>query len=378
MNTNTLAPSAGTHVTDGIVEREEQGMLVLSPANGRAIRRVLHVNGYGGRYVWNKIKRGLLPGHQLLGCPELVRRGYEVALPEPLTPNFYLHRNPFPHDLTLLKMARCWLGSEGVLFCGHNCLYWIPLLKLLGAIPCPIVSLLYAREPLDFSRAHRGILSLTPAGAEQARKVAPGAKVLHIGWGVDLAFFPKLAYNPEWFLSCGIANRDFRTLCEAACRCRQRIRVICPGRRPGLNWPSTVTLIDGGAGWLTDKTKAVSVRDLLDDYYPGSAGSLVIMNCDPNEYTANGFTNLIEAMALGQPVIVTKTGALPGEIDVEKAGCGIHVPPEDPAALAEAIESLASNARHAQAMGDAGRRLCESHYNMNRFSNDLQNFLESL
>lgn len=363
---------------DGIIEREECGMIVLSPAKGRPCRRVLHVNGYGGRYVWDKIKRGLLPGHQLLGCLELVRLGYEVALAEPLEPNFYLYRNPLPHDLVLLKMARSWLGSGGILYCGHNCLFWIPLLKLLGAIPCPIVSLIYAREPLDFSRAHRGILSLTPAGAEQARKLAPRAKVAHIGWGVDLAFFPKLAYNPEWFLSCGIANRDFETLCTAAALCRQPIRVICPGLRPGLNWPPSVTLIDGGAGWLTDKTKLVGVQDLLEDHYPRSAGSLVIMNYDPKEYTANGFTNLMEAMAVGQPVIVTKTGALEGEIDVEKAGCGLHVPPEDPFALASAINSLATDPARAEAMGQAGRRLCEKHYNMDRFTKDLHTFFESL
>ena len=64
------------------------------------------------------------------------------------------------------------------------------------------------------------------------------------------------------------------------------------------------------------------------------------MNNDPTEYTANGFTNLMEAMAVGQPVIVTRTGALPGEIDVEKAGCGIFVPPGNPDALAEAIDTL--------------------------------------
>ena len=258
-------------------------MIVLSPSGQRSARRVLHVNAYGGEYVWERIKSGLLPGHQLLGCLELVRMGYEVALAEPI-PDFYLYRNPLPHDLALLKMIRSWLGADGILYCGHNVLYWIPLLRMLGALRCHVVSMLYAREPLHFSRAHTGIIGLTPAGAEQARKLAPHAKVAHLGWGVDLDFFPCLTYDPRWFLSCGIANRDFRTLCSAAALCARPIRVICPGLPPGLNWPSTVTLIDGGPGWLTDKTKAVGVRDLLSDHYPGSAASLVVMKRDDEQY----------------------------------------------------------------------------------------------
>ena len=100
-------------------------------------------------------------------------------------------------------------------------------------------------------------------------------------------------------------------------------------------------VIDGGPGWHTDCDKAINVKGLLRDYYPRTSGSLIIMNPDPQEYTANGFTNLMEAMALGLPVIVTRTGALPGELDVEAAGCGLHVPPEHPEALAEAMEAIA-------------------------------------
>ena len=56
---------------------------------------------------------------------------------------------------------------------------------------------------------------------------------------------------------------------------------------------------------------------------------LIILKNDPTQYTAVGFTELLEVMAMARPVILTRTGALPTEIDVEKAGCGLHVPPED-------------------------------------------------
>jgi len=364
-------------ITDGIVESQDGNFIVLSPAQGRPSRRVLHVNSYGGRFVWEQVKKGLLPGHQLLGCIELVRMGYEVALADPL-PDFYLHKNPLPHDLRMLRFIRSWLGRDGIVYCGHNVLYWLPFLNQLGAVRTKIVSMLYAREPLKFARAHAGILGLTPAGTAQAQKLAPHAKVTTIGWGVDLNFYRKLPYNPEWFLSCGIANRDFRTLSQAAARTTKSIRVVCAGLPKDVEWPKTVTLIDGGPGWNIDKTKKLTVQDLLTQHYPRSAGSLVIMKYDPTEYTANGFTNVIEAMAMGQPLIVTRTGALPGEIDVEKAGCGFHVPANDPDALASAIERLANDPQLAQQMGEAGRRLCEKRYNMDRYTADLHEFFNSL
>ena len=164
----------------GIVERTEQGLVVLGPANSSPVRRLLHVNAYGGQAVWNKVKQGLVPPHQLLGCLELARMCYEVALAEPL-PDFYLYRHPIPHDLKLLGFIRSWLGPDGIVYCGHNVLFWLPMLRALGAIRNPIISLLYAREPLDWSRAHRGIIALTPAAAEQARKLAPRATVAVFG-----------------------------------------------------------------------------------------------------------------------------------------------------------------------------------------------------
>ena len=42
----------------GIIEREEEGTLILAPATGKFSRRVIFVNGYGGRSGWERIKQG--------------------------------------------------------------------------------------------------------------------------------------------------------------------------------------------------------------------------------------------------------------------------------------------------------------------------------
>jgi glycosyltransferase involved in cell wall biosynthesis len=370
------AETAHPPITAGIIEREEEGTLILAPANGAPYRRVIFVNSYGGAYFWERIKKGLEPPHHLWGCLELVRMGYEVALAEPLR-HFCLYRRPFPHDLKLLHLACNWLRAGDIIYCGHTLLYWLPVLKTLGALNRHLVSLTYAREELDFSRTHSGIIALTPTAADQARKMAPKTKVAHLGWGVDLSFYPKLPYRPDHFLSCGITLRDNRTLSLAASRSDSSIRIICPQRPKGITWPANVELIETGRGIRTDE-KEVSYHDLLHDHYARATACLVILNYDSTQYTCVGFTNLIEAMAMARPVIFTRTGAAPSEIDVEKAGCGLHVPPDEPAALADAIQGLANDPVRAEAMGRRGRELCENHYNINRFARDLHQFFESL
>lgn len=359
----------------GMTERSENGLLVIAPEGGKIVRRVLFINSYGGVDVWTKVKAGLLPPHHMWGCIELVRLGYEVALAEPV--KHFSFRQPFPHDWPLLRLALAWLRPDDIIYCGHTLLYWIPLLRMLGGIKFHIVSMTYAREELDFARGHTGIIALTPAAADQARKMAPKCKVAHLAWGCDLTFFPSLPYNPQWFLSCGITHRDFSTLSDGLARTTKAARLICPGLPPGVTWPPNVTLIDGGKGWNHQKS-TVSYIDLFHNHYSGAIASLIILKDDPSEYTAVGFTNLIEAMALSMPVIISRTGAIPSEIDVESVGIGLFVPAGNPAALADALEFIAARPDRAQKMGQKARLLAESHYNIKRYAKELHAFFELL
>jgi hypothetical protein len=365
-------PSVTDQISEGLID----GKVLLSPAHGVVRRRLLYVDNYGGRSMWEKIKKGDMPPHHLRGCLELVRSGYEVLLLEPLT-DFYLWRNPFPHDLRHLGIIRDWLGKDGVIFCGHNVLYWTLFLRRLGLVKCMIISNLWAREPLNLAKAHSGIVSLTAAGAEQARKLAPKVPVAALGWGADLDVYPRLPYRPESFFSCGIALRDFKTMSLAAAHSKHPVQVVTPGPQQDVTWPSHVRVIDSGPGWNFQR-KRVSYKELLENHYAKSIASLIILKNDPVEYTAVGFTEIVEALAMARPIIMTRTGAMPTEIDVEKAGCGLFVPPDDPLALARAMDYIAADPERARIMGESGRRLAESRYNIKRYARDLDSFIESL
>jgi len=252
-------------------------------------------------------------------------------------------------------------------------LFWLPLLKSILGLKCHLVSLTYARERLDFARRHRGIIALTPAAAREAHIQAPEAKVAMLGWGVDLPFFPSFPYNPEFFLSCGRTERDHLTLCEASQISGKPTLVISPPLPQTLSWPRNVILNINEGGENT-----LPFADLLSRYYANCSASLVLLNIDPNQKTAVGFTAAIEAMAMGRPVIATRTGAMPDAVEIETLGCGIFVPPMNPYALAEAMNYIHDNPRVAENMGAKGREHCERHYNIKRFSAELHAFFQSL
>ena len=127
-----------------ITDHVENGLTILSCPRVRPSRRLLFINNYGGKDVWNRVKSGQVPGHHMWGCMELARKGYEVALAEGV-PDFDWRR-PLPHDLPLAMFVRNWLGRDDIIYCGHNVLYWLPLLRSLRVNRTHIVSLLFARS----------------------------------------------------------------------------------------------------------------------------------------------------------------------------------------------------------------------------------------
>jgi glycosyltransferase involved in cell wall biosynthesis len=71
-------------------------------------------------------------------------------------------------------------------------------------------------------------------------------------------------------------------------------------------------------------------------------------------------TKLLEAMAAGRPLLLAARGEA-AEL-VQRAGAGIVVAPEDPAALAEAMRVLRAQPARRRALGLAGRRFAEAHF----------------
>lgn len=92
---------------------------------------------------------------------------------------------------------------------------------------------------------------------------------------------------------------------------------------------------------------------------------------------AEGFgMSVLEAMAVGLPVIATDVGGLP-EI-VEDGVTGWLVPPADSAALARRITALVRDPVARRRMGDAGRARAELHFSLDREAAAIQSAYDRL
>jgi glycosyltransferase involved in cell wall biosynthesis len=77
-------------------------------------------------------------------------------------------------------------------------------------------------------------------------------------------------------------------------------------------------------------------------------------------------TAILDAMALGKPVVATRAGGIPEA--VQDGIAGLLVPPRDPLALAEALGYLLRDPAQGKAMGLAGRQRVEQQFTVERMA----------
>jgi glycosyltransferase involved in cell wall biosynthesis len=85
---------------------------------------------------------------------------------------------------------------------------------------------------------------------------------------------------------------------------------------------------------------------------------------------------VIEALASGVPVVQPRTAAFTELI--EATGGGVLCEPENPQALADAIESLLLDPKRLRSLGDAGRRAVVERFNADHMSRRMEALFQEL
>ncbi len=184
--------------------------------------------------------------------------------------------------------------------------------------------------------------------------------------GVDEKFWRPMPEIPVENLVCSVGweARDYRTLIDAV--------------RP-LDVKAELAVGAIAKPLLTDKTGPVArtLKEIAGDGLPPNVSltqrkprelrklyarsKMVIISVQNVEFDA-GVTATTEAMAMGKPVIATRT---PGIADLFTDGQeGLYVPPGDPAAMRAAIRRLLDNPAEAERMGRAGRAKVEREHRL--------------
>jgi glycosyltransferase involved in cell wall biosynthesis len=193
-------------------------------------------------------------------------------------------------------------------------------------------------------------------------------KIEFIRFAVDTEFFKphpvsvdeKLIYSPG-----RDPGRDFKTLFQAI---------------EGLDVRVVLTARPGNIRKLLPLPTAVSNTDLMTEDYVATfaKASIVVIPLDTRSGVNNtmGMSTLVEAMAMGKAIIVTRTPT--SESYVEHGRTGLLVPAQDPQALRKAIVTLLQDPQQRAGLGRAARAFAEEYCSADGFAEALAVYLKDL
>jgi glycosyltransferase involved in cell wall biosynthesis len=170
--------------------------------------------------------------------------------------------------------------------------------------------------------------------SEHTRQVVErlGGRAIRAWWGPDLSY----DYTPissEYVVSVGKTARDHRTLLAAL-----DVPAVVYLREPMPHHPAVTTRIIGPAGHFDYSRVIEDLKRASVVAIPLAGPGLV------------GLTELIDALALGKPVVMTRNP----HFAPEEVGCGLSVAPGDVAGWRKAIASVTPE------MGRRGRAFAEA------------------
>jgi glycosyltransferase involved in cell wall biosynthesis len=272
-----------------------------------------------------------------------------------------------------------------IAYVGNGRLFLIYILRSLGLFEPRIVRWTYTPRmrfrwwtlrDLNLPVVNRGtdlLLCLTKRATAAYHKEMPFLKVKQIDWGADTVQFQPGARDGGFFFACGKTNRDYSPVLKAAHDIPAPIHlVVHRAFLDGHELASNVHLDRGSPDGMTDR--GISYPELLSRYFHRALAVLIPLK-DIEDDTA-GMTNLLEAMACGLPVIMTRTGAI--DLDIEAEGIGLYVNPGSATGWFHACSTILAEPERARAMGCRARKLVEDHYNTHRLGMDLAGLFQEL
>ena len=191
-----------------------------------------------------------------------------------------------------------------------------------------------------------------------------------IPWCVDLDLFDgrQAKVKTPFFLASGKTGRDYETLIKASQLTKIEIRIIGPNKQKPATLPINVRWIDTSAN---PPDQAIDYPTLRNWY------AECIAVCIPLSGEAEdtcGYTNMLEAMAMRKPVLMTRSGCL--HIDPESGGFGKLIEPKDRKGWASAMNELVDNRERTQTLGENGRKIAETEFETERFNRDIVCYIQ--
>jgi glycosyltransferase involved in cell wall biosynthesis len=281
-------------------------------------------------------------------------------------------------DWLVLKRLR----DGDIVYVAAGQLVFTPLAVRCGWVRARLVAWIYkpaapfswrTLRGLSTARALRagyaGWLALTPHVEAWLRREHPRARVRRVAWSADTVYYPPASGPGAYFAATGVTQRDYAVLLAAARAVPFPFVILGPADLQAQA-PANVT-------WRArnrEQPHSTIDDDQLRELYHGARAVLIPLRPDPDD--ASGFTNLLEAIACGRPVVMTRTGAL--DLTPAALGIGDDVAPGDAAGWIAALQTLAREPARAARLAARSAQLAHDYFNLPRFEKDLTGYFLDL
>ena len=193
-------------------------------------------------------------------------------------------------------------------------------------------------------------------------------------WGEDLEYIDKNIKTSQgnYFLSTGRECRDFSTLISAFSKTTNIQLQIYTNK---INYGNEYGYLEKEQGKYKNiqiqfvEKNTETTRKLAQK--AGDCLCVVIPLNKDDIYYCLGLTSVIEAMAMGKPIISTRNPYSP--IDLEKEGIGFYV--EDELSWINAINYIYNHPDSAKEMGEKARMLAEKKFNIKKCAEQINHII---
>ncbi|MGM9704832.1 MAG: glycosyltransferase [Prevotella sp.] len=332
-----------------------------------------------------RMEQGEFPTHFFYGATHLPDNGIDIL--------WHDSRMGLPRWRMMLRNAWRILTRvdriDAVYATHYRGLELIVLLRALGLFPRPVV--IWHHQPVVRSRSrlreffgrffYRGFDRMIFFSRKliddslHSPKMRPERAVLG-HWGADLDFYDRIRRSSsaprEGFVSTGKELRDMPTLVSAFNSTGLPLDIYIGRNTGGVNYENVF-----GEYPPADNIRVHYINGLCPDALARKvdAAACVVICCKETRYTV-GLTTVVEALALGLPVICSRNPQIP--VDFDREGCGITVPYYDREGWKQAISYIASHPDEAREMGERGRRLAERMFNDVQCAREMAEVLRSV
>lgn len=191
-------------------------------------------------------------------------------------------------------------------------------------------------------------------------------RIRYIPFGTDMAFFaPQDVPEENYVIAVGFdPDRDWETLVEAVEGLSVRVVIATRPKRVEhlMPLPANVEL------------KTFTPKELVQAYAKAQA-VIVPLDTSTGLNDAMGCSTVFEGMAMGKPVVATRTHTLETYLNADN---GILIPERDPAALREAVQGLVNDPERRKTLGKNARAFAEEYLDDVRLAGELAAFFKEL